>query len=467
MLHSTSKKRRTLCLLFIFEMIVHLNLPALIVGFFTLKVTAQKNLALEGEVRQSSTYKTFSAHLAIEGPANNYWNDGCSSTAAWKKTAWWGLLLPKLVYVTNIQIYYRGDRANRMNKFRLYLSNTTVGARDAFLCYTDLGISGYPDVTQDINCNNLTKNVYFFNRRSSARNGEGAFVELCYVAIYGCWKGTWGVDCTNQCPTYCIDEHCYPGNGSCIWGCKSSNCRDFKCDKNTGICTDGCKTGLVGHNCNNSYYNIASNGTATENPPNKSHPAYLSVDGNRSGSCSMTSGPNAHLQVDIGFTSIITMIYFTFGGSVPFNMDIYSVYCTNTSDFLKDGIVIYNGKRPTEDIHLYAVCRYVIYVPPIINGISNVDLCEIEIGGCPIGKFGGYCEMHCSENCIYGSCDVVNGICTFGCVDGWVGESCNEICTEEDVEKDGNIITALTVRYILRYIYVWCEQHASLESTSL
>lgn len=69
-----------------------------------------------------------------------------------------------------------------MNEFRLYLSNATVYATQTFRCYTDQGKEGYPDVTQDINCNYLTKNVFFFNRRYT---GEGAFVELCYVAIYG------------------------------------------------------------------------------------------------------------------------------------------------------------------------------------------------------------------------------------------------------------------------------------------
>ncbi|CAG2193358.1 Tyrosine-protein phosphatase corkscrew,Tyrosine-protein phosphatase non-receptor type 7,Receptor-type tyrosine-protein phosphatase alpha,Receptor-type tyrosine-protein phosphatase eta [Mytilus edulis] len=362
-------------------MSVPLKLLVLIVDVLILKVTAQINLALEGEVRQSSTYSTFGAQLAIDGPANNDWIDGCSSTDAWKTTAWWGLLLPELVYVTNIQIYYRGDRSDRMNAFRLYLSNDTVSDRDAFLCYTDQKIAGTPDVTQDINCNSLTKNVYFFNRRLSARNGEGAF-----------------------------------------------KLSQDMCDRNTGVCSYGCKAGLVGQNCNNEFYNIASNGTATENPVSISHPAYLSIDGKRTGSCSRLSGPNSYLQVDTGFTSIITMIYLTLNGSATFNVGTHSVRCTNRSDDWKDAIVLYHGERPTIDIHVSAVCRYVIYVPPTISGISAVDLCEIEIGGCPLRKYGVNCEMNCSENCILGSCNLVNGNCTHGCVDGWFGERCNEPC---------------------------------------
>lgn len=69
-----------------------------------------------------------------------------------------------------------------MDGFRLYLSNASIRATDKFSCYSDKGKAGTPEVTQDINCNRLTRNVFFFNNRNS---GEGAFVELCYIAIYG------------------------------------------------------------------------------------------------------------------------------------------------------------------------------------------------------------------------------------------------------------------------------------------
>ncbi|XP_052067766.1 receptor-type tyrosine-protein phosphatase alpha-like [Mytilus californianus] len=49
--------------------------------------------------------------------------------------------------------------------------------------------------------------------------------------------------------------------------------------------------------------------------------------------------------------------------------------------------------------------------------------------GCPLGTYGVYCGMKCSENCISGSCDLVSGHCTFGCTDGWVGNRCNKKCS--------------------------------------
>ncbi|CAC5379813.1 Tyrosine-protein phosphatase non-receptor type 5,Receptor-type tyrosine-protein phosphatase R,Receptor-type tyrosine-protein phosphatase eta,Tyrosine-protein phosphatase 10D,Tyrosine-protein phosphatase non-receptor type 7,Receptor-type tyrosine-protein phosphatase O,Receptor-type tyrosine-protein phosphatase beta [Mytilus coruscus] len=323
-----------------------------IVKISSLIVAAQKNLALEGTVSQSSTLRSYYAYLAIKEPVNNEWSGGCSHTAHYYRTAWWRLKLPKLVYVTNVKIYYRNDR---------------------------------------------------------------------------CWKGTWGVNCLHPCPANCIANHCYPENGSCVWGC---DCLHDTCDMITSICTEGCKAGLIGQYCNNTNYNLASNGIATQTPSNANHPAYMSVDGNRTGICSMTFGSKSYLQVDTGYMSVITMVYMTFGMSTPYNNSNYSVYCSNKSDSWNNGIEIYNGERPTEDIYVTAVCRYIIYVPPIMKGTSVVDLCEIEIGGCPVGKYGVNCKMNCSANCISKSCDLYNGNCTYGCTDGWVNERCNETCSE-------------------------------------
>lgn len=55
------------------------------------------------------------------------------------------------------------------------------------------------------------------------------------------------------------------------------------------------------------------------------------------------------------------------------------IYCSNTSNYSWiDSFVLYSGERPTRNINVFAVCRY---VPPETNGVSAVDVCEIEIGG--------------------------------------------------------------------------------------
>lgn len=49
-----------------------------------------------------------------------------------------------------------------------------------------------------------------------------------------------------------------------------------------------------------------------------------------------------------------------------------------------------------------------------------------SITGCPVGKYGVNCQLNCSVNCISKACDLDSGHCILGCIDGWVGERCNE-----------------------------------------
>jgi len=59
-----------------------------------------------------------------------------------------------------------------------------------------------------------------------------------------------GEDCNQQCSLKCTDQHCYPGNGSCVWGC---NCLRDNCDNST-ICTEGCNKGYAAQYCNQCKY---------------------------------------------------------------------------------------------------------------------------------------------------------------------------------------------------------------------
>ncbi|XP_052105306.1 receptor-type tyrosine-protein phosphatase F-like [Mytilus californianus] len=63
-----------------------------------------------------------------------------------------------------------------------------------------------------------------------------------------CWKNTWGINCIHSCPVKCINQECYPGNGSCVWGCDPQFCHEGKCQPYTGVCTKGCVTGRGGQN---------------------------------------------------------------------------------------------------------------------------------------------------------------------------------------------------------------------------
>ncbi|XP_063423138.1 receptor-type tyrosine-protein phosphatase epsilon-like [Mytilus trossulus] len=237
-------------------MSLKLILLIIIIETVIVTVSAQINLVPQGKSEQSTDYRNFSAKLAIIRPANNEWDDGCSATDTGQTYAWWGLQLPTVAHMTHIVIYYRKETPERMDGFRLYLENGTADQRsDLGLCYTDQG-KGYPDVTQNISCNMLAKNMFFVNNRN---NGD-CFVELCYVEIYGCLKGTWGRNCTELCPLNCINQNCYPETGVCVWGCDAHNCLNDKCDNKTGSCTDGCVIGQVGQycdmQCDNGFYGL-------------------------------------------------------------------------------------------------------------------------------------------------------------------------------------------------------------------
>ncbi|CAG2205746.1 unnamed protein product [Mytilus edulis] len=206
-----------------------------------LKINADSvNLALHGTAEQETTYtdsdgNSYSANLAIEGPSNNNWADGCSSTAAGQSTQWWGMSFPKLVYITNIRYYLRNDTAERMNGFRLYLANDTV-YKNTELCFVDTGNQAFQNLIHSVDCDlSPTKNVYFFNRNT--------LIEICYIEINGKDAGkVLGEPIVQRnCPVECIDRHCYPANGSCIWGCDEQKCFHGECDPNTDVCMKGCE----------------------------------------------------------------------------------------------------------------------------------------------------------------------------------------------------------------------------------
>ncbi|CAC5385841.1 unnamed protein product [Mytilus coruscus] len=366
---------------------------------------------------------SYPAYLAIEGPANNNWNSGCSSTEnKGHATAWWSLHLPRLAYITNITIYYRSDKPVNMDAFRLYLTNGSIvgdKSRTEVLCYRESD-PAVPHIIQNVPCNMTAKRVFFFNRR----NTKTAVVELCYIAIHGCWKGRWGTNCTKNCPAECINQDCFPGNGSCVWGCDLQKCFHGTCDVNTGVCTKGCVNGRGGRYC--THYNVAYLATAKQSPNDQRPPANLLTDGNSTSCISLTTGPNSYLQIYTGSLSVITVLYFAFRDVTSYG-GLYIVYCSNTSDYLTGDKLVHNGVHVNNNSDVFDVCRYVTYVPLVVNENSQIELCEIEIGGCPYGKYGVNCDNNCSENCA-GPCDLKTGNCLFGCLDGWTGNQCKQAC---------------------------------------
>lgn len=68
------------------------------------------------------------------------------------------------------------------------------------------------------------------------------------ILLKGCYKTWWGGNCRTRCPEYCVDQHCHPLTGECIWGCRPNNCLESRCTLD-GYCSRGCQSGLAGPIC--------------------------------------------------------------------------------------------------------------------------------------------------------------------------------------------------------------------------
>ncbi|XP_071159994.1 plexin A3-like [Mytilus edulis] len=394
-----------------------------------LTVTAQKNLTPNGTATQSSDNDAVKgkAENAINPPISNVYSiDDCSSTKLSPKgitEAWWMFIFSfDTAYITDVTIYYRENYAIRMDGFELYVTNTSTIPPDGYRCYEDpFSPNGpYPNITQTIPCNQLGKYVIYYDKFGSNEDGIPLpVVELCYVAIDGCPKSFWGSNCGIPCAESCTGQHCFPGNGSCILGgCTDDNCLNSNCDKTTAKCTDGCTRHRTGPFCNN--HNIASNSSVLLHP-NGDKQTSLVTDGNKT-SCIKTQGSEIWVQVDIEEKSFVREIFLDLIENNS-NGGNHTIYASNSSGIWENGTVLYRNETLPTVILVDVVFRYMIYVPPIQDENSSLEVCEVGIVGCPPANYGPLCNKMCPVYCT-GPCDLENGTCTFGCLDGWSGDQC-------------------------------------------
>ncbi|VDH96050.1 Hypothetical predicted protein [Mytilus galloprovincialis] len=385
-----------------------------------LRVSAQHNLTPFGTATQISTYSGGIPQNAIKPPVSNAFSfDICTHTGIVSRTpAWWMFQFSfGTAYITDITIYYREQYAYRMDGFKLYVTNTSTIPPEGYLCYEDPD-PGLPNIIQTIPCNQLGRYVIYYDTKEDSTYGP--IIELCYVAINGCRKGFWGSNCEKMCSEYCIERHCYPGNGSCIYGCNTDNCLNDSCNKFTGICTDGCMERRTGDFCNK--YNLAYDSSVLINP-NSRYPGSLANDGSKI-SCSKTKGPTVTFQVDLKEESIVTGVYILFGEHNT-KVGSHTLYASNTSNSWKTGTILFEDQFLPTRINVSAVFRYLTYVPPSQGTSAELEVCEIGILGCPPSHYGPVCNKLCPDNC-NGPCDLETGNCIFGCLNGWIGNKCEQ-----------------------------------------
>ncbi|XP_076112616.1 plexin-B3-like [Mytilus galloprovincialis] len=306
-----------------------------------------------------------------------------------------------------------------MSGFKLYVSNTSTIPPDGYLCYEDSGNdTNLPNITQSIPCYQLGQYVIYYDTKGSIEKKNGPFgpiIELCYVAINGCPKSFWGSNCSTSCSGSCIDQHCYPGNGSCVFGC---NCLDNICNADTLVCIDGCIKNQTGRHCNK--YNLATAGSVSLNST-RSQIASQINNGNFS-SCYKIDGPETWIQIDIKERSIVSELFLIIGDNSTSEVD-HTFYASNTTGSRTNRTLLYSGNiTGMTDIRIGNIFRYLIYELSIKDE-SKVDVCELGIVGCPPTHFGPLCTKLCPGNCS-GPCHLKTGHCTYGCLNGWIGNTC-------------------------------------------
>ncbi|CAC5418182.1 MEGF10_11 [Mytilus coruscus] len=310
-----------------------------------------------------------------------------------------------------------------MDGFKLYVTNISTIPPDGYLCYEDTD-QDLPNITQTIPCNKLGKYVIYYDAEGSmAKDNQGPIVELCYVAINGCQASFWGSNCENDCAEKCIERNCFPGNGSCVWGCNPKHCLNDICNKDTAVCTVGCnERRRTGSYCD--MYNIAYDGVVWQSPSG-SQQADLANDGNKT-SCSKTIGSSVAFHVELKGKSIVTGMYIILGDGTT-KEGHHTFYASNESNAMNSGTVLYNGTFLPTEINFEAVFKFLTYVPPVQIPFTELELCEIGIIGCPPTHYGPLCNTTCPQNC-NGPCDLDVGNCIFGCIDGWTGTTCEQDC---------------------------------------
>ncbi|XP_061165613.1 multiple epidermal growth factor-like domains protein 10 [Saccostrea echinata] len=145
----------------------------------------------------------------------------------------------------------------------------------------------------------------------------------------------------------------------------------------------------------------------------------------------------------------------------------FSVYISNTTD-RNDGKLCFhdiNYTKYTIPDHVNIICpthgQYVIYYNERLQGVNYpddyfpyafVELCEIEVYGCPIpGYYGSNCSLPCPDsNCIY--CHIQSGVCE-GCKPGYKGHQCEQQCNQKFYgelcnEKCGNCTDGWTCNHV-------------------
>ncbi|XP_069126894.1 uncharacterized protein [Argopecten irradians] len=469
----------------------HIVLGLLVIILTNGRVHGQVNLALNQLVNSSSVHvdstKTYGpASKVVDGNKNSFLNgDSCLLTKQGATSvAWLYIDLGTVSVVQRIEMTNRkgGDETTssaakdrphqeKLRGFVMAVSNltSTIPPRPADVCYQDDGVFP-PDVFQNRTCNQIGRYVLLQNNKSKE-------LEICEVEVIGCPVGYYGHNCSMECSS-CVVGQCFPGNGSCMFGCRPGflgdmctkecdgghyglncaktcgNCaQNQSCDHVTGGCHNGCADGYSGSKCTYANFafgkpnfvsgivdNTTFNGTAYMNKTVDT--CYTSKRG----------ASYVRLSVDLGQPAVINHIAIDITNSSTSKSVLRKRLNGLKVTVLRDeesniGEVCYDDLDiESPDLnHLNWTCesvgRYVVFETDRRNLSQNdtdskkysksavLEFCEVKAIGCSFGTFGQNCELSCPNHCAYGSC-FSNATCAIGCEAGYQGMQCDEKCED-------------------------------------
>ncbi|XP_063418822.1 uncharacterized protein LOC134701585 [Mytilus trossulus] len=195
------------------------------------------------------------------------------------------------------------------------------------------------------------------------------------------------------------------------------------------------------------FPNLATYGTAIQSSvysdSKNSYDASRVIDGNTNQlftarSCCHTAvgQSSAWWRLDLGSPAYIHRVVLYYR---KYQNDRLRGYYLYVSDSFSQGTPNYghlcyhyplNSELPTsiQNKTCDVIGRYVVfYNERNREDQAFVELCEVEIFGCYVGRYGSQCEFACSDNCNDVTCSIWDGSCT-SCKAGFTGDRCDQVC---------------------------------------
>ncbi|XP_033738980.1 uncharacterized protein LOC117326366 isoform X2 [Pecten maximus] len=149
-------------------------------------------------------------------------------------------------------------------------------------------------------------------------------------------------------------------------------------------------------------------------------------------------------RVDLGELMTIIRIKIYYRDNFQHRLAGYQLYVSNTTNTPTDGDLCFVDTSSTKNAVQLVVthqCPYVGRYVTVYNYRNNpkpyswysdwaiLELCEVQVFGCPTGRYGdGNCQKLCPVDCYGGNCNSKTGAC-FYCVPQTYGVQCEYACS--------------------------------------